>query len=104
MKNDQSILHTPKELLHELKSLVVEAETMMVDSLSEHSAEAMAKLRERFEAAQQRFNTLYQAGRKNVVAGARYTDASIRSHPYESLAIAAGVGLLVALLTIRRSK
>ena len=104
MNNAQATVHTPKELLHELKSLVIEAETMMVDSLSEHSTEAMARLRARFDAAQVRFNALYQSGRKHVVAGARYTDATIRSHPYESLAIAAGVGLVVALLAIRRSK
>jgi len=104
MSNNQATLHTPKELLHELKTLVVEAETMMADSLTEHSAEALAKLRTRIAAAQQRFEEVYQVARKKVVAGARYTDTTIRAHPYESLAIAVGVGLLVGVLAGRRSK
>jgi ElaB/YqjD/DUF883 family membrane-anchored ribosome-binding protein len=44
----------------------------------------------------------YGKARKSVVAGARYTDETIRTHPYQSLAIALGVGVLVGAL-IRRS-
>jgi ElaB/YqjD/DUF883 family membrane-anchored ribosome-binding protein len=94
---------TPRELLHDLQSLIVEAETMMADSLSEHSAAAFKKLRARYEAAQERFNAAYSGARENVIAGAKYTDETIRANPYQSLAIAAGVGVLVGVLVARRS-
>jgi ElaB/YqjD/DUF883 family membrane-anchored ribosome-binding protein len=102
MKNNKDIAHTPKELLNELKVLVGEAETMIADSLSEHSAEAIDSLRARFGAAQERFAEVYDGARKKVVAGAKYTDETIRENPYQSVAIAAGVGLLVGLLLGRR--
>lgn len=104
MKNNQDTVHTPKELLAELQTLVSEAETMMAESVSEHTTDAMEALRERFGAAQERFGELVQGARKRVVAGAKCTDAAIRANPYQSLAIAAGVGLLVGVLLGRRGR
>ena len=104
MKNNKATAHTPRELLDELKTLVAEAETMAVDSLSEHSAEALSNLRERFSAVQERFSDVYDGARKKVVAGAKYTDETIRENPYQSLAVVLGVGVLLGVLIGRRSK
>jgi ElaB/YqjD/DUF883 family membrane-anchored ribosome-binding protein len=104
MKNNQDTALTPKELLSELQSLVAEAETMIGDTVSEQSAEAIESLRLRFAAAQERFEGACEGARKKVVAGAKYTDATIRANPYQSLAIAAGIGLVVGILLGRRSK
>lgn len=104
MKNNKDTVHTPKELLTELQSLVAEAETMMTDSLTEHSTEALSNLRARFGAAQERMGELYDGAKKKVVAGAKYTDTAIRENPYQSLAIALGVGVLVGVLIGRRTK
>ena len=102
MKNNKESTHSPKELLSELQALVVEAETMMADSVTEHSAETLSNLRERFTAAQERFADLYAGAKKKVIAGAKYTDETIRENPYQSIAVAAGVGLLVGVLLGRR--
>ena len=105
MKNkSESTAQTPKELLGELQALVAEAEKMMGDSVSEHTEDAISALRTRFDAAQERFADIYEGAKKKVVAGAKCTDAAIRANPYQSLAIAAGVGLLVGVLLGRRSK
>jgi len=104
MKNNKDTVHTPKELLTELQSLVAEAETMMADSLTEHSAEALGNLRARFGAAQERMGELYDSAKKKVVAGAKCTDTAIRENPYQSMAIALGVGVLVGVLVGRRTK
>jgi len=104
MKNNTETAQTPKELLNDLHALVAEAEKMMGDSLSEHTEDAISALRSRFDAAQERFADLYAGARKRVVAGAKYTDETIRANPYQSIAIAAGVGLLVGVLLGRRSK
>jgi ElaB/YqjD/DUF883 family membrane-anchored ribosome-binding protein len=104
MKNNKGSTQTPKELLTELQTLVAEAEKMMGESLSEHTEDAMSALRARYDAAQERLGDLYEGARKKVVAGAKCTDEAIRANPYQSMAIAAGVGLLVGVLLGRRSK
>ena len=96
--------HTPKELLNELKALVAEAETVMSDSLSDNAAEAVGGIRARFEAAQERFADIYDGAKQKVTAGAKYTDTAIRENPYQALAIAAGVGILVGVLVGRRNR
>jgi ElaB/YqjD/DUF883 family membrane-anchored ribosome-binding protein len=104
MKNHKEPAHTPKELLTELKTLVSEAETMMADSLTEHTSDALGNLRERFGAVQERFSDAYDRTKKKVVAGAKYTDTTIRENPYQSIAVALGVGVLLGVLLGRRSK
>jgi ElaB/YqjD/DUF883 family membrane-anchored ribosome-binding protein len=95
MKNAPAAPLSPAELLLELKALTIEAETMMAESLSGHSAEALEGLRERCDAAQQRFGHACAGAQKKVVAGARYADAAIHANPYPSLAVAAACGVLV---------
>ena len=104
MKNNKDTVHTPKELLHDLQALVAEAEAMIADSVTEHSAGAIDSLRARFDAAQERCADAYAGARKKVIAGAKYTDTTIRENPYQSLAIAAGIGLLLGVYLGRRSK
>jgi ElaB/YqjD/DUF883 family membrane-anchored ribosome-binding protein len=104
MKNNQDTVHTPKELLTELQTLVVEAEKMMADSVSEHTGEAVENLRARFGAAQERLSDLYDGAKKRVAAGAKCTDEAIRANPYQSLAIAVGVGVLIGVLVGRSTK
>jgi ElaB/YqjD/DUF883 family membrane-anchored ribosome-binding protein len=105
MKNNKSATHhTPKEIITEMQGLVAEATTMMKDSVTEHSADAIENLRNRFGAAQERFADIYQGARKRVVKGAKRADTTIRENPYQSIAIAAGVGLLVGLVVGRRSR
>lgn len=101
--NSETTAQTPKDLLNDLHTLVAEAEKMMGDSLTEHTVDAVDALRSRFEAAQERMGELYTSARKKVVAGAKCTDETIRENPYQSIAIAAGVGLLVGVLLGRRS-
>ena len=100
----ESTALTPQDLLADLRTLVAEAEKMMGDSLTEHSEDALTALRSRFDAAQERFADVYAGARKKVIAGAQCTDEAIRAHPYQSLAIAAGAGLLLGVLLGRRSK
>ncbi|HQF38317.1 MAG TPA: hypothetical protein PK322_04290 [Opitutaceae bacterium] len=95
---------TPDELLRDLKSLVAEAESMIAGSASEHSTEALDALQNRFKAARERLGEFYACTREKVVAGAKCTDRAIRENPYQSLAIAAGVGLLLGVVLGRRSK
>jgi ElaB/YqjD/DUF883 family membrane-anchored ribosome-binding protein len=102
MKNTRETTHTSENLRDELKALVGEAQTMITDTLSEHSAEAIGNLRERFTAAQERVGEFYNGAKTKVVAGAKQTDTAIRENPYQSMAISLGVGLLLGVLLGRR--
>jgi ElaB/YqjD/DUF883 family membrane-anchored ribosome-binding protein len=105
MKNNQSTpAHTPKDLLDDLRGLVVEAEKMMGESLSGRTDEAVSALRARFDTAHERFSHLYEGAKRQVATGAKITDETIRENPYQSLAVAAGAGLLVGLLLGRRGE
>lgn len=104
MTNNKGISHLPEELLSELQSLVAEAETIVTDSVSEHSAAALSALRERFDATQERFTAAYDEVKNKAIAGARCTDAAIRDNPYQLLAIALGVGVVVGVLIGRRGR
>jgi ElaB/YqjD/DUF883 family membrane-anchored ribosome-binding protein len=95
---------TPQDLLAELKTLVAEAQKMLGDSITEHSEDAISALRSRFDATQERLSELYAGARQKVVAGAKCTDEAIRANPYQSMAIAAGAGLLIGILLGRRCK
>lgn len=105
MKNKpESTDPTHPDHLQDLRSLMTDAEKLMSDGLNEHSAEAISALRARLSAAQERLGELYDQARQKVVAGAKCTDEAIRTHPYQSLAIALGAGLIAGVLLGRRHK
>jgi ElaB/YqjD/DUF883 family membrane-anchored ribosome-binding protein len=95
---------SPKELLTELQALVTGAEKMIGDSAGETSDRVMDALRSRYEGMQERISDLYDGAKKKVVVGAKYTDTTIRENPYQALAVAAGLGLLVGVLLGRHCR
>lgn len=104
MKSTEKHAQTPTELLHEMEGLVGEAQAMITNAATEYSEDALSALRSRFEAAQERLTGLYTDARRKVVAGAKCADGAIREHPYQSLAIALGAGVLLGVLLGRRCK
>jgi ElaB/YqjD/DUF883 family membrane-anchored ribosome-binding protein len=104
MKTSDSTTLSPKELLNDLHNLVAEAEKMMGDSITENTAEAVGALRTRFDAAQERVSCLCGIAKERIVTNAKCTDEAIRANPYQSLAIAAGVGVLAGVLLGRRNR
>jgi ElaB/YqjD/DUF883 family membrane-anchored ribosome-binding protein len=105
MKNSQHASNDATDtFLSDLRALVTEAEKLLDESPEGASTGIGSALRARFDAAQERFTDLYAGARKQVIAGGKYTDKAIRENPYQSLAIAAGLGLLIGVLLGRRSK
>jgi ElaB/YqjD/DUF883 family membrane-anchored ribosome-binding protein len=104
MKNaSDTRAETPEEIVEHIGRLMAEAESLLVGPVAERAGDKFADLRARFSKLQEKAADAYSDARQKVVAGARATDETIRSHPYESLAIALGVGVLLGALIRRNS-
>ena len=101
MKSRSHSGETAEEVLQNLKTLISEAEELIGSGVANTSSEVLEDVRSRLSDGLEKLNDYYGTAKEKVVAGARRTDETIRSHPYESLAIALGVGVLVGAL-IRR--
>lgn len=95
---------TPEEVLNELRSLLAEAEKVFGEATADHRGSEADELRRRFEAAQEQLTHLVDDARRKVTDGLKTADETIRTHPYQSVAIALGIGLLLGVLLGRRSK
>lgn len=104
MKNRQetSTAETPEQLIEHISRLMAEAEAMIAGPVTEQAGGRLAEIKERLESARERLTDAYGRARGGVVAGARYTDETIRLHPYHSLAVALGFGVMLGAL-VRRS-
>ncbi len=89
------------KLVKDFKVVVHDAESLCkatASDLGDKAREARARLAASLESAKANFQKLED----KAAAGARATDQVIRSHPYESLGIAFGVGVLIGLLVTRK--
>jgi len=101
MKSRSHSGETAEEVLQNLRTLISEAEELIGSGVATTSSEVLEDVRSRLSDGLEKLNDYYGTAKEKVAAGARRTDETIRSHPYESLAIALGVGVLVGAL-IRR--
>src|SRR4030095_6302102 len=88
---------TMGKLIRDFKVVVHDAESLAkatAGDLGDKVREARARLASSLEAAKANF---FQMEEK-AIAGAKATDRVIRSHPYESIGVAFGVGLLIGVL------
>jgi len=104
-----SASHPPsaEELMKNIQSLMAEVEALVAGAGggSEGGGEdgsLLQHLQDRFSDVSEKVRGQYRNAQKKVVAGARAADETIRSHPYESLAVALGVGVLLGALLRRR--
>lgn len=99
-KAENGIEDATEQLLQELKEVVADGEELLragAQGLSEQGKAARARLSAALAAAKDTGRKLQE----RTVAGARATDEVIRDHPYESIGIAFGAGLLIGVLINR---
>jgi len=101
MKNRPVVQESVESVVDTLRSLIVEAEKLIQEGAAAPADEVLEDLRARYESARDQASEMLTNARRKVVAGAHQADQTIRHHPYESLAIALGVGVLLGAL-IRR--
>jgi len=95
---------TPEELLQNIHRMMNEVEALIAQpgSSDGEAGSKLDHLRSRLNGAKENLQDFYQNARKKIAAGAKQADETIRSHPYQSLAIALGIGVLLGAV-IRRS-
>lgn len=85
----------------DLRNLSNDAEAMLRETAGQHG-EKFAELRARLSASVESAKATYRQMQDKAVAGAKVADKTIRDHPYESIGVAFGVGLLIGVLVARR--
>jgi ElaB/YqjD/DUF883 family membrane-anchored ribosome-binding protein len=96
-------VESPEQIIENLRTLITEAEKTLGAAFTEGAEDQLGELRDRLESARDTAENFLAAARKKVTAGAKQADATIRAHPYESLAVALGVGVLLGALLARKS-
>ena len=92
---------TLRKLVDDFKVVVHDAEGLLKASagdLGEKAREARARLAASLEGAKVSFHKIEE----KAIAGAQATDKLVREHPYQSLGVAFGVGLLIGVLVTRK--
>jgi ElaB/YqjD/DUF883 family membrane-anchored ribosome-binding protein len=88
-------------LVSDLKSVTKDAEELL-KTVSGEEGNGSHDMRMRLSSAIESAKATYHRLEEKAVAGAKATDKVIREHPYESLGVAFGLGLLVGVLVSRK--
>ncbi len=88
-------------LVSELKTVTKDAEELL-KTVSGEKGNGSHEIRMRLSSAIESAKATYRRLEEKAVAGAKATDKVIREHPYESLGVAFGLGLLVGVLVSRK--
>jgi len=92
---------TPNALRHDAHTLADDARALL-DATAEMTDEKVAEARQRLEEALNSGKQTYARLQEKATQGAKAADQAIRTHPYQSIAIAFGVGALLGFLVNRR--
>jgi ElaB/YqjD/DUF883 family membrane-anchored ribosome-binding protein len=90
-----------ERLVTDLKRVVRDSEELLKDSagaVGEKAREMRERLAQSLESAKIACRRLEE----RALEGARATDKVIREHPYQSIGVAFGVGLLIGVLVTRK--
>ena len=88
-------------LAGDLKNVVRDAEDLMKATVGQ-TGEKVSEIRARLTAAMEAAKVTCRRIEEKTVAAAKATDRTIREHPYESIGIAFGLGLLIGVLVTRK--
>jgi ElaB/YqjD/DUF883 family membrane-anchored ribosome-binding protein len=88
-------------LMQDFKVVLQDAEALVKATAGE-LGEKVKEARDRLMASLEGAKARYQQLEEKALAGAKATEKVIREHPYESIGIAFGLGLLIGVLVSRR--
>jgi ElaB/YqjD/DUF883 family membrane-anchored ribosome-binding protein len=86
---------------NDLGTLAEDARALMAATV-DVAGEKVGEARKRLAAALEKGKDLYDRVKDKAVEGAKAADTTVRENPYQAIAIAAGVGVIVGYLAARR--
>lgn len=95
-RHNSSVQHSP-----DLESLAEDAKALLA-ATADVAEEKVVEARERLAEALDRGKATWVRVQDRAVEGAKATDQVIRTHPYQALGVAFGVGAVLGLLLARR--
>lgn len=104
MNESQSQL-ARERVMADLRALASDAEALLratADDASETAKAARARLTAGLEKAKASYDDLQERGVASAKVAVKKADDTIRAHPYESIGIAFGVGVLLGVLLRRK--
>lgn len=90
-----------EKIITDLKTLTRDAEAVL-HATAGQAGDKLAEVRKKLEQALESAKVTCHKFEEKTVACAKAADKTIRSHPYESIGVAFGVGLLIGVLVSRR--
>lgn len=96
---------TRDKLVRDVREVIADAEVLLKETandLGAKASEVRQRLGAKIEEAKAGLKNVEKAVKYAAVEGAKKTDKVIREHPYESIGLSFGVGLLVGYLISRR--
>lgn len=103
---DESSSRLARErVMADLRTLASDAESLLkatAEDASEKTKEARTRLSAALEKAKANYDELQAQGVASAKAALRKADDTVRTHPYESIGIAFGFGLLLGALLRRK--
>jgi ElaB/YqjD/DUF883 family membrane-anchored ribosome-binding protein len=94
-----------EKLMADLRVVVADAEALLkltADDVSESTVGLRDRLQERLSQAKQNMLTLQATATEKAKAAGHAADDFVHDHPWRSIAVGAGIGLVVGLLIGRR--
>ena len=94
-------MSTTDRLVTDLKRIVRNSEELLhttKDVVGDKAEEVRKRLTDALDAAQRTCRQLED----KTIEGAKAADGAIREHPYQSIGVAFGIGLLIGVLVTRR--
>ena len=94
-----------ERVLDDLRTLASDAESLLkatAGDASDKAKEARARLAAALEKARSTYDDLQAQGIASAKAALRKADDTVRTHPYESIGIAFGFGLLLGAVLRRK--
>ncbi|MGB5104999.1 MAG: DUF883 family protein [Steroidobacteraceae bacterium] len=96
---------TTHKLMEDLKTVVADAEALMAATAgdaSERAHTARQRAAESVANARARIHTLEEQFKARATATAQQADHYVHENPWQSIAVAAGVGAIIGILLARR--
>jgi len=94
-----------QQVMADLKALVRDSEQLLkatAGDLTEKGKEARARVTAALQRAKETCESLQVQTAEKAKAAAKKADLAIRDHPYESVGVAFGLGLLMGVLVARK--